>query len=82
MLKDGLFTRFPRPDFALSLHDDDTMPAGTIGCQPGPFSAMSDGVTMAQCRNEFGNSGVQSGNAVREAEPGAEKAIYLAGGNT
>ncbi len=27
MLKDGLFTRFPRPDFALSLHDDDTMPA-------------------------------------------------------
>src|SRR5579863_3023881 len=46
MLKDGLFTRFPRPDFALSLHDDDTMPAGTIGYHPGPFRAMSDGVTM------------------------------------
>jgi hippurate hydrolase len=28
MLNDGLFTRFPRPDFALSFHDDDTMPAG------------------------------------------------------
>jgi amidohydrolase len=46
MLKDGLFTRFPRPDFALSLHDDDTMPAGTIGYHPGPFRAMTDGVTI------------------------------------
>ena len=46
MLKDGLFSRFPRPDFALSLHDDDTMPAGTIGFHPGPFRAMSDAVTI------------------------------------
>jgi amidohydrolase len=46
MLKDGLFTRFPRPDFALSLHDDDTMPAGTIGYHPGPFRSMSDSVTI------------------------------------
>src|SRR5712691_8830835 len=46
MLKDGLFTRFARPDFALSLHDDDTLPAGTIGYHPGLFRAMSDGVTI------------------------------------
>jgi len=46
MLRDGLFTRFPRPDFALSLHDDDTMPAGTIGYHPGFFRAMSDTVTI------------------------------------
>jgi hippurate hydrolase len=46
MLKDGLFTRFPRPDFALSLHDDDTMPAGTIGYHAGNFRAMSDSVTI------------------------------------
>jgi hippurate hydrolase len=46
MLSDGLFTRFPRPDFALSLHDDDTMPAGTIGYRPGPFRAMSDNVSI------------------------------------
>ncbi|NOT26135.1 MAG: amidohydrolase [Acidobacteria bacterium] len=46
MLKDGLFTKFPRPDFALSLHDDDTMPAGTIGYHPGYFRAMSDAVTI------------------------------------
>src|SRR5262245_36414195 len=46
MLTDGLFTRFPRPDFALSLHDDDTMPAGTVGYRAGVFRAMSDAVTI------------------------------------
>jgi hippurate hydrolase len=46
MLTDGLFTRFPRPDFALSLHDDDTMPAGTIGYHAGLFRAMSDRVEI------------------------------------
>jgi hippurate hydrolase len=46
MLDAGLFTRFPRPDFALSFHDDDTMPAGTIGYHPGYFRSMSDAVTI------------------------------------
>jgi amidohydrolase len=46
MLADGLFTRFPKPDYALSLHDDDTMPAGTVGYRPGLFRAMSDAVTI------------------------------------
>lgn len=46
MLKDGLFTRFPRPDFALSLHDDDTMPAGTLGYHAGPFRSMADAVNI------------------------------------
>ncbi len=46
MLTDGLFTRFPKPAFALSLHDDDTMPSGTIGYHAGFFRSMSDGVTI------------------------------------
>lgn len=46
MIKDGLFTRFPRPDFVFALHDDDTMPAGTIGYRAGFFRSMSDAVTM------------------------------------
>ena len=46
MLEDGLFKRFPRPDFALSLHDDDTMPSGTIGYHAGLFRAMSDRVEI------------------------------------
>jgi hippurate hydrolase len=39
MLNDGLFSRFPKPDFAIGLHDDDTMPAGTIGYHAGYFRA-------------------------------------------
>ena len=46
MLKDGLFTRFPKPDFALSLHDDDTMPSGQIGFHPGLFRSMADAVSI------------------------------------
>jgi len=46
MLADGLFVKFPRPDFALSLHDDDTMPSGTIGYHAGLFRSMSDSVTI------------------------------------
>jgi hippurate hydrolase len=46
MLNDGLFTRFPRPDAALSLHDDDTMPAGTIGYHAGYFRSMADNVVI------------------------------------
>jgi amidohydrolase len=46
MLKDGLFSRFPKPDYALALHDDDTMPAGTIGYHAGPFRAISISPTL------------------------------------
>ena len=46
MLKDGLFTRFPKPDYALSMHDDATMPSGTIMWHAGPFRASADTVTI------------------------------------
>lgn len=46
MLKDGLFTRFPKPNFALSLHDESTLPAGTIGYHPGFFRASADTVEV------------------------------------
>ncbi len=46
MLKDGLFERFPKPDFVIGIHDDDTMPAGTIGFHAGPFRAMSISPTI------------------------------------
>lgn len=39
MLKDGLFTRFPRPQFALALHDDNRMPAGQVSVPQGPALA-------------------------------------------
>jgi amidohydrolase len=34
MLKDGLYTRFPRPDYCLSLHASAALPAGKVGYCP------------------------------------------------
>jgi len=46
MLKDGLFTRFPKPDYALSMHDDASMASGTIMYHAGPFRASADVVNI------------------------------------
>jgi hippurate hydrolase len=35
MLSDGLFSKFPRPDFALSLHVKPEMPIGKVALSPG-----------------------------------------------
>lgn len=39
MLEGGLYERFPRPDYILALHDDPTLPAGSVG--------MCEGFTLA-----------------------------------
>ncbi len=46
MLKDGLFTRFPKPDVCLALHDKADLPAGTIGYNPGYMLANVDSVDI------------------------------------
>ncbi len=46
MLKDGLFTRFPKPDFAISLHDKATLPSGKIAYTPGFAFANVDSVDV------------------------------------
>jgi hippurate hydrolase len=46
MLKDGLFTRFPKPDFVLGLHDTNLIPAGRVGLVSGPASAASNAVDI------------------------------------
>jgi hippurate hydrolase len=46
MIADGLLTRFPRPDFALAVHDDARMPAGLIGYHAGPILTNADAVTI------------------------------------
>ncbi len=35
MLADGLFTRFPKPDFAVGIHDIGYLPSGQVGVVPG-----------------------------------------------
>jgi hippurate hydrolase len=46
MLKDGLFTRFPKPDFCLALHDSADLAAGTLGYTPGFAMANVDSVDI------------------------------------
>ena len=46
MIKDGLFTRFPRPDFNLALHVSAGMEAGKVGYLPGWAMANVDAVDI------------------------------------
>lgn len=46
MIADGLFERFPRPDFVLGVHVTNELPAGTIGVTSGPASAASNAVDV------------------------------------
>jgi hippurate hydrolase len=46
MLADGLFTRFPKPDFAISMHDEPSLPSGTVGFHAGLFRASIDSVDV------------------------------------
>ena len=46
MLKDGLYTRFPKPNFALGFHDNAQMEIGHIGVTPGYTYANVDSVDV------------------------------------
>ena len=46
MLEDGLYTRFPKPDYALAFHVDADTPTGTIVADPGISSSSSDSVDI------------------------------------
>ena len=46
MLKDGLYTRFPKPDFALALHCRPDEPIGTVRYCSGPTLASSTSLTV------------------------------------
>jgi hippurate hydrolase len=46
MLKDGLFTKFPKPDYGLALHVDSQMPTGKVGFRAGFFLANVDSVDI------------------------------------
>jgi amidohydrolase len=46
MLADNLYSRFPKPDYALALHVTSLLPAGMIGYGEGPFLASVDSVDI------------------------------------
>lgn len=46
MLRDGLLTKFPKPTYALGMHVDHALPAGTVGFHPGYFRAASSNLDV------------------------------------
>jgi len=46
MIKDGLLTRFPKPDFALAIHDSANQPVGQVVFAPGYAFAAADSVDI------------------------------------
>ncbi|MCT2400045.1 amidohydrolase [Novosphingobium mangrovi (ex Huang et al. 2023)] len=46
MLKDGLYTRFPKPDYTLAFHDTPELPSGVVGAAEGYALANVDSVDI------------------------------------
>jgi hippurate hydrolase len=46
MVGDGLYTRFPRPDYVVALHDSSSVEAGKVGYTPGYALASSTSVEV------------------------------------
>jgi amidohydrolase len=46
MMKDGLFTRFPRPNYVLAIHDQSGLPSGTVETNVGYVTANVDSVDI------------------------------------
>ncbi len=46
MIADGLYTRFPKPDYALAFHVNSQMPAGTVSASEGIQYSSSDSVDI------------------------------------
>jgi hippurate hydrolase len=46
MLAGGLYDRFPRPDYAVALHDWAALEAGKVGYRPGFFMSAADSINI------------------------------------
>jgi hippurate hydrolase len=46
MLRDGLYTKFPKPDYTIALHDSADLEAGKVGYTPGYALASSTSVDI------------------------------------
>jgi len=46
MMEDGLYTRFPRPDYALAFHVDADLPVGRVLVEPGLVASSADSVDI------------------------------------
>jgi amidohydrolase len=46
MLRAGLYTKFPKPDYVLALHDSPVLPVGEVAYREGPMLAGADSVDI------------------------------------
>src|SRR5438477_9773248 len=46
MVEDGLFTRFPKPDIAIALHDTNSLPVGKVSVTPGYAKSNADSLRI------------------------------------
>src|SRR5256885_14704937 len=46
MIRDGIFTRFPRPDEVLALHVVNDLPAGQVGVATGIYDSNADSLRI------------------------------------
>ena len=46
MLEAGLYTKFPKPDYVIALHDNSSLPAGKVAWTAGPILAGGDSVDI------------------------------------
>ncbi len=46
MIDDGLFTRFPKPDIGVALHDTNLLPTGMVGITPGYSKSNADSLKI------------------------------------
>ena len=46
MIKDGVFTRFPKPDVAVALHVANSFPAGMVAITPGVYNTNGDSIRI------------------------------------
>lgn len=64
MLEDGLFERFPRPDFAIAAHVDATLPTGYIGYRAGYALANVDSCDIT-VKGRVGTARIRRGASIR-----------------
>lgn len=75
MLDDGLFEKFPKPDFALALHVDAALAAGKVGVRQGYTLANVDSVDITMLGK--GGHGAEPNNAIDPVVQAAELVMSL-----
>ena len=69
MLDDGLYTRFPKPDYVLAFHDAAALPAGKIGVTAGYALANVDSVDILVQRPRRATAPIRTRPRTRSSSP-------------